>query len=231
MDQIVINPATDALLSVDEIYTFYPQREGLPGGELPVARAWETVPASAQVNRKFESIGALCVAIIDAHKRGEYGHCSWAVRWDMNPFDVIELHGHSQMLWPVHGEDETPSIEPIAELEMTVERGWIHFKKGQDPDVDSYSGFRENWGPDGTRKSTALGDLVRMHRKRRIFVKGHARDYCPLWTALDGVDEDFEVYFIWDLCAPVDPTSDDSVRQQLIDKGVHIIMADDIVVA
>ena len=78
-------------------------------------------------------------------------------------------------------------------------------RKGTRREVDSYSAFRENVGPDGKRPSTGLGAWLAARGIRRAFVCGLARDFCVRATAVDGAEEGLEVVVLDDLTRAVFP--------------------------
>jgi nicotinamidase/pyrazinamidase len=96
-------------------------------------------------------------------------------------------------------------------------------RKGSDPAVDSYSGFRENHGPDGSRPSTGLAGWLRERGVDEIVVCGLARDVCVLWTAQDAVELGFRASVLWDLSRPVTPASDAATRATLQAGGIAIV--------
>ncbi len=98
-------------------------------------------------------------------------------------------------------------------------------RKGTDPRCDSYSGFRNNWGPDGERAPTGLAGYLRERGVTGVVICGLARDYCVKWTAEDAADAGFAVRVVWDLCRAVDPSSDGQVRGDLERRGVAMVEA------
>ena len=140
--------------------------------------------------------------------------------------DVIELHGREQVLWPDHCVQRTPGAELHYHIDWTVFSAVI--RKGTDPEVDSYSGFRNNWDARGERPPTGLAGYLKERGVRDIWVSGLARDYCVKWTAEDAVDEGFRTTVLWDLTRPVDPASDAGTRADLEAKGVRIVESSEI---
>jgi nicotinamidase/pyrazinamidase len=57
-----------------------------------------------------------------------------------------------------------------------------------DHEVDSYSGFRNNWDAAGRRPPTGLAGLIREQGIIDVHVAGLARDVCVKWTAEDAAD-------------------------------------------
>jgi nicotinamidase/pyrazinamidase len=141
------------------------------------------------------------------------------------PFETMDLYGHEQVLWPDHCVQGSAGARlhhdlPIQHLDAIV-------RKGQDPAVDSYSTFRNNWNQAGKRPATGLAAYLKEREVRRVVLAGLARDYCVKWSAEDAVDAGFETTVLWELTRPVDPGSDDAVRKALEDKGVNLVDARD----
>ncbi len=203
------------------------QPDFMPGGALPVEGGDLLVEPVARLLRRVHGHLGAVVATQDWHPPG---HASFASSHPgRSPFETIDLHGHPQVLWPDHCVQGTPR----AELHPGIPREPFHaiVRKGTDPRVDSYSGFRENPGPGGTRPATGLAGYLRERGVDRVAVCGLARDYCVRWTAEDAAELGFETWFLWDLALPVDPGHDDAVRRALADRGVRIVPAADFLAA
>jgi nicotinamidase/pyrazinamidase len=202
---------TAALLLVDV------QPDFLPGGALAVAEGDAILaPLRALLDR---DPFALYVATQDWHPRG---HVSFASSHaGRRPFEVVALHGHEQTLWPDHCVQGTPgaALHPA----LPWERIAAVIRKGADPDVDSYSGFRNNWDAAGARPATGLAGYLRERGVDEVWLCGLARDYCVKWSAEDAAAAGFRTRFLWDLTRPVDPTSDARVRADLERAGVAIV--------
>lgn len=207
----VEDPSAAALVLVDL------QPDFLPGGALPVR---ENGGMLTGVRGLMESDRfGLQVATQDWHPPG---HVSFASAHEgREPFETIDIHGHPQTLWPDHcvQGSEGARLHP----DLPWERVSAIVRKGTDPRVDSYSGFRNNWGPGGGRPPTGLAGYLRERGIRELFVCGLARDVCAKWTAEDGAEAGFDVTFLWDLTRPVDPESDAQVRQDLAAAGVRVV--------
>jgi len=210
MEASAVRREHTALLVVDI------QPDFLPGGALAVAGGDEILaPIRDLLGRGgFE----VCVATQDWHPRG---HISFASSHPGHqPFDVIELYGHEQVLWPDHCVQGTPGAalhealprEPFA----------LIVRKGADPLTDSYSTFRNNWNPRGERPALGLAGYLRERGITDVYLCGLARDYCVKWSGEDAAAAGFRVTVLWDLTRPVDPRSDADVRRDLERAGVHI---------
>jgi nicotinamidase/pyrazinamidase len=150
------------------------------------------------------------------------GHISFASSHaGRAPFESISLHGHAQTLWPDHCVQGSPG----AQLHPAID--WRHadviVRKGSDPQVDSYSGFRENHGPLGLRPATGLTGWLRERAVEEVFICGLARDVCVLWTAQDAVHAGFRAHVLWDLTRPVSHASDPATRAALAQAGIGLI--------
>ena len=193
------------------------QPDFLPGGALPVADGDAILEPVRELilSRRFFHFAATQ----DWHPPG---HISFANSHpDRAPFDSITLYGHEQVLWPDHCVQDTPGAALYADLPWREMSAII--RKGTDPAVDSYSGFRNNWNKDGERAPTGLGGYLRERGVTDIYVCGLARDFCVKWTAEDGASLGFNTWVIWDLTRSVDPANDGSVREALSASGVRII--------
>ena len=206
-----ISRPTAALVVVDM------QPDFLPGGALAVAGGNEIV-APIGTLMSSDAFG-LCAATQDWHPPG---HISFASSHEgREPFSVIELHGHDQVLWPDHCVQGTPGAELHRDLPW--ERAGVVIRKGTDPRVDSYSGFRNNWNAAGDRPPTGLAGLLRERGIEQVFICGLARDFCCRWSAEDAARAGFQVCFLWDLTRAVDPAADEPTRTALVSAGVEIL--------
>jgi nicotinamidase/pyrazinamidase len=207
------DPSRSVLLVVDVQVDF------LPGGALAVADGDAVLEPIAALMKSdaFRDV----VATQDWHPAG---HASFAsTHPGRKPFEPITLYGHEQVLWPDHCV--VGSAGAALHPALPWERLRAVIRKGSDPEVDSYSGFRNNWDVHGERPSTGLGGYLHECGFTDVYVCGLARDYCAKWTAEDAVDLGFATTFFWDLTRPVDPASDHAVRDSLIARGVNIVDA------
>ena len=195
-----------ALVLVDLQYDF------MPGGALAVPRGDETVAIANRVLPHFNVVAATQ----DWHPRD---HGSFAANHPgKKEYDVVELGGVSQVLWPVHCVQESRGAQLHDELDRTKV---TVFRKGTDRDVDSYSGFFDN----GKRRATGLDAWLRERWITRVYIMGLATDYCVKATALDARELGFEVWLIEDGCRAVDVQKGDGERalMQMRGAGVNVI--------
>lgn len=193
-----IHPVRDALLVIDL------QPDFMPGGALAVAGGDEVVAPIAALLPRFTTV----VATQDWHPRGHRSFASSHA--GKKPFDTALLHGAEQTLWPDHCVQDTAGAALHAHL--PAHRVSMILRKGAHPEVDSYSAFRENLGPDGGRTPTGLAGWLRERGVARVFVCGLARDFCVKWSAEDAVAAGFQAVMIDDLTRSVVPTADAVAR-------------------
>jgi nicotinamidase/pyrazinamidase len=203
---------TDALLVIDL------QQDFLSGGALAVPGADAVVPSIARLARTFGTV----VATQDYHPRG---HVSFASSHPgRRPFDVVPLFGGAQVLWPDHCVAGSPGARLASAL--SDDAVTLILRKGTRSDVDSYSAFADNPGPDGHRRSTGLGAWLRDRGIRRVFLSGLARDYCVRASALDAVAQGFESILLDDLTRAVAPDRVEEVDRDLAAGGVRVVLSD-----
>jgi nicotinamidase/pyrazinamidase len=194
------------------------QNDFLPGGALAVPAGDQVIPVANRLMPQFD----LVVATQDWHPRN---HGSFAANHPgKRPGHVVDLHGTKQVLWPVHCVQETHG----AKLAPRLDASRIHkiFRKGEDPAIDSYSGFFDN----GHRRSTGLGEYLSSRAVTRVHVMGLATDYCVRATALDARKLGFEVVLILDGCRGVNLSPDDvaSAISEMKRAGVKVETSDEL---
>jgi nicotinamidase/pyrazinamidase len=202
----------DALLVVDV------QNDFCPGGALAVPEGDAVVPLINEIMGLFPVV----VATQDWHPEG---HISFASRHPgKSPFEVAEVRGTEQVLWPDHCVEGTRGADFHPGLNTAAFR--FVLRKGMNLEMDSYSAFLEN----DHRTTTGLAGLLRELGVDRVLVTGLATDVCVRATALDGRGAGFRVLVIEDACRPVDvPTGTlDKALEEMRDQGVLILRTDEL---
>ncbi|SDK41321.1 nicotinamidase/pyrazinamidase [Catalinimonas alkaloidigena] len=201
-----------ALIIVDIQYDF------LPGGALAVTKGDQVISIINRLQPHFD----LVVATQDWHPAD---HGSFAANHaDKHPGEVIDLHGLSQVLWPVHCVQHSEGAALAQELDQ--EPIQEVFQKGTDPTIDSYSGFYDN----GHRKATGLTDYLKSKGVTDLYLTGLAADYCVKFTALDAVRDGFKAHLITDATRGVNLQPDDTEKAlaELKAKGVELLTSHDV---
>jgi nicotinamidase/pyrazinamidase len=136
---------------------------------------------------------------------------------DWHPADHCSFQTHGGP-WPPHCVQGTAGAELHPELDAT--RIQVVITKGSHPDRDAYSGFQ----------GTDLAKLLRQNGVSRVLVCGLATDYCVRATALDAVQEGFEVLVLEDAIRGVEVQPGDSQRAlaELRQAGAKVVVASDL---
>ena len=129
-------------------------------------------------------------------------------------FDVIQLDGKDQVLWPPHCVQKTSGAEIL--LDKALFKAIV--RKGMDPKQDSYSGFQDDGG-----KKTDMDKLLKKEKMNQLVIYGIATDYCVRATALDAVALGYKVILIKNLCRGVAPNTSQQAINEMKAKGIVIL--------
>lgn len=191
-----------------------------PGGNLAVAEGDRVIPVANRLMR--EGGYDLIVASQDWHPAN---HGSFASRHPGKlPFEMGELSGRPQMLWPDHCVQGTAD----AALHPALEQDRIHFiqRKGQDIGVDSYSAFRDN----DREALTGLADWLKARHVTALDIGGLATDYCVKYSVLDALDllPGVTVRFISDLSRGITAEGVRAAISEMEAAGVASVTSDQV---
>ena len=170
------------------------------GGALEVPNGNKIIPVinSLVKSNKFD----LITATQDWHPRE---HKSFASNHkNKKVYDIINLKGINQVLWPDHCVQRNKGSR--FHNDLNLEKKIKIFKKGSNPEIDSYSGFYDN----DHKSSTGLTEYLNKHKITDVYITGLATDYCVKFTALDSVKEGFKTYVIKDAVRGVNVNKNDS---------------------
>jgi len=187
------------------------QNDFMPDGSLPVAEGDCIVPVINNIQDKFD----LVLATQDWHPKD---HISFASNHDgKSNFDVIELHGNPQTLWPDHCVQGTEGADFHPDL--NTEQFEAIFRKGTDTSIDSYSAFYDN----SHLKSTGLTGYLKEKGVTELYLCGLAADICVYFSILDAFKEGFDCTFIEDASKALDNVHLDNLKQEMLAKGIKIL--------
>lgn len=168
------------------------QNDFLPGGALAVPEGDKIIPVVNALIPGFQ----LIVATQDWHPQD---HGSFAANHPgKNVFEMVDLHGMPQTLWPVHCVQNTGGA--LFAPTLDTPRIARVFPKGTDARIDSYSGFFDN----GHRGDTGMAGWLRGEGVTELTLCGLATDYCVKFTALDALECGFKVNLNLAACRGVD---------------------------
>lgn len=189
------------------------QNDFLPGGALEVKSGNDILPIINNLQKVFHNI----VATKDWHPQN---HKSFADNHQgKKPGDVILLGGLDQILWPVHCVQHSRGAEFPEELNVSNIDQVVY--KGEDPEIDSYSGFFDN----GHKKKTNLDNYLKSKNIDELYLAGLATDYCVKFTALDALQLGYKVHVIVDATKAVNIQKNDFEKalDEMKSTGVNLI--------
>jgi nicotinamidase/pyrazinamidase len=187
------------------------QNDFMPGGALAVPDADQLIPIINTLQLQADVI----VATQDWHPQG---HISFASSHKgTKPFEKITLNGHKETLWPDHCIQGTRGADFPDRL--NTHKIAAIFRKGMNPQVDSYSGFYDNHH----LIATGLGGYLHEKKVQTLYFCGVAADVCVYFSIKDALTEGFHCVFIKDASQPLNPEYYADFQQELSSKGVSII--------
>ncbi|MBO9124728.1 MULTISPECIES: bifunctional nicotinamidase/pyrazinamidase [unclassified Rhizobium] len=192
-----------------------------PGGNLAVPDGDKVVPIA---NRLIASDRYdLIVASQDWHPEG---HGSFASSHEgKQPFELHELSGKPQMMWPDHCVQGTKDAELHPELR--VPEIDVIFQKGEKHHVDSYSAFRDN----DQDAITGLADYLKEQGVTELDLCGLATDYCVKFSALDALEmlPGVKVRFIEDASRGITPEGVAAAIREMRESGIDIVTSEQLI--
>jgi nicotinamidase/pyrazinamidase len=193
------------------------QNDFVSGGSLEVPFGEQIIPLVNELSTRFDMV----VATQDWHPSS---HKSFASNHhEKKAFDKIILGGLDQVLWPDHCIQGSSGAAFHHDLDMN--RVEAIFRKGMDPDIDSYSGFYDN----GHKKSTGLDGYLKARGVNEVYVCGLAGDYCVYFTAKDALKTGFKTYVIEDATRSINNKDFANAKDDIRKAGGKIINSDQIV--
>ncbi|GHA50546.1 bifunctional pyrazinamidase/nicotinamidase [Salinimicrobium marinum] len=192
------------------------QNDFIPGGSLAVPEGDQIVQVINAMLPKFD----LVVATQDWHPSD---HKSFASNHPgKEVFEKIELNGLTQQLWPNHCLRDSYGAQFHPELETKPIEAI--FRKGMDPEIDSYSGFYDN----GHKKSTGLAGYLKEKGAEDLNFCGLAADICIYFSLLDALKEGFSATLIEDASKALDTSGFTNIKEDIKEKGGKIITSEEI---
>jgi len=208
IEKNIVLKKDDALIVIDM------QNDFIPGGSLPVEGGDLIITDINDVIEKF--VDSIVVHSQDWHPPN---HLSFASNHpNKNPGDEFQSKDGAigPILWPDHCVQNTYGARFHKKINIKMINKII--QKGMNPEIDSYSAFLEN----DKKTETGLREYLNSFDIKRIFICGLALDYCCYNTAMDGIDFNFETFFLIDLTKGVDAPPGNIVESlnNMIEKGI-----------
>lgn len=186
------------------------QNDFIPGGALAVPEGYKIVELINKLQHKFD----LVIATQDWHPED---HSSFAVNHSgKKEFERIPWKGREQVLWPVHclqnswGAKFHPDLR-TAKIEAI-------FRKGTNPEMDSYSAFYDN----GHLNTTGLAGYLKEKGVDELYFCGLAAEICVYFSVMDALEEGFDATIIEDATRALDPTDFENAKKNILEKGGKI---------
>ncbi len=212
--QAKIKPGSQDLLLVVDVQNCF-----MPGGSLAVNDGDKIVPIINRIAPAFEHV----ILTQDWHTPG---HISFASSHaGKKPFETVSLPYGTQVLWPDHCVQGTPSAE--LHKDLRIPHGELVIRKGYRQHMDSYSAFYEADG----KTPTGLVGYLKERGLTTVFLVGLATDFCVFWSAMDARKAGFNALVIEDATRGIDAGgSMGRAWQEMLGAGVKRIQSSDIVV-
>ncbi|MFZ6052458.1 bifunctional nicotinamidase/pyrazinamidase [Halocola ammonii] len=186
------------------------QNDFTPGGSLEVPNGDKVVPVINEIQSEYD----LVIATQDWHPED---HKSFASNHKgKKQFEKIEWKGLEQILWPDHCVQGSRGSEFHPDLHTN--RIEAIFRKGMDPDIDSYSGFYDN----GHKKSTGLTGYLKEREVDELHICGLAGDVCVYFTLSDAISEGFKTTLIENGTRALDDKKFNEQINELKGKGLKV---------
>ena len=158
------------------------QNDFMPTGALPVPEGDLIIPF---INAEMRNGYDLIVATQDWHPAN---HKSFASNHaGKKPFEVIKLNGIDQILWTDHCVQGTFGAELHKDLDIRPISAI--FRKGMNPEVDSYSAFFDN----NKQGNTGLHGFLQDKGIKELVFCGLAGDFCVAYSANDARELGYKV--------------------------------------
>jgi len=188
------------------------QNDFCPGGALAVSEGDRIIPMVNALSPKFDKV----VATQDWHPSG---HVSFAETHARNPYDIMEIDGLQQVLWPEHCVSGTFGADFHRDLDLREVD--LIIRKGTNPHIDSYSTFLEN----DKKTETGLHGYLRGFGISHLYLCGLATDYCVYFSAMDAVNLGFQVTVLMTASRGVDvpPGNIDTTIRAMRERGIRIL--------
>src|SRR4030042_3536761 len=135
------------------------------------------------------------------------------------PFDVIEINGRQQVLWPPHCVQGTENARILVDNNLFQ----AVVQKGRDRRYDSYSTFEDDGGP-----RTELESILRRNGIERLVLYGIATDYCVRASSAHALRGGLQVTVIEELCRGVALDTSQAAWEEMKEKGVDILQRFDV---
>ncbi|MEQ1975551.1 bifunctional nicotinamidase/pyrazinamidase [Xenorhabdus sp. SGI240] len=198
------------------------QNDFCTGGALAVKDSDAVIETANDVIALCQENNIPVIATQDWHPAN---HMSFAENSGKKVGTLGKLNGIPQVWWPNH----CIQGEFGAEFHALLNQSAIQeiFRKGENPQIDSYSAFFDN----DHNSKTHLDAWLTEQNIQRLLIMGIATDYCVKFTVLDALTLGYETYVIVDGCRGVNIQKEDSQRafEEMARKGAKLVPQNEII--
>lgn len=187
------------------------QNDFIPGGALAVPGGDEIIELINKLQPQFD----LVIATQDWHPGDHFSFAS--SHPGKKEFEILEMQGLDQVLWPVHCVQNTYGANFHQDLHTA--RIETIFRKGIDVRIDSYSGFYDN----AHLRSTGLTGYLKEKGATDLYFCGLAAEYCVYFSIKDALAEGFKASLIEDATRALDNSDFDAAKEDILARGGKII--------
>lgn len=191
------------------------QNDFLPGGNLAVPDGDKVIPIINNLMEQFEPDKIFVTRDMHPKDHGSFA----SSHKGRKIFDLIELNGVKQVLWPDHCIIGTRGAELSEDLDIPEDATIID--KGMNKEYDSYSGFKDAGG-----SPTGLEDALKnkgVLPGSFLYIVGLVLDYCVTATAIDAANLGYEVSVILEACREVAPEITELAIKEMAKVGVVVL--------
>ncbi|KAL4445941.1 hypothetical protein ABPG74_010933 [Tetrahymena malaccensis] len=189
------------------------QNDFCEGGSLAVPGSQKVINQVNQIrqNHHFDVI----IATKDYHPAN---HISFAASHPgEKAFTNLTLpNGKVQELWPIHCAAGTSGSD--FHKDLVIQPSDQIILKGQDVNIDSYSGF----GSQG--EDTGLLQYLKQQEVSTVYCVGLAYDFCVGSTAIDSAKNGFKTYLVEDATGSISDESVKSMQKRFEEFGDKIVL-------
>lgn len=186
------------------------QNDFCEGGALAVPGANNIMPV---VRLLLDNLADEVIFTQDWHPAN---HGSFASVAGKDPFAKGFLNDEPQIFWPDHCVQDSDGAEFHVDIFPCDDE--VVIQKGQDPAVDSYSGFANKYPA-----ISELGQYLNQRKVDRVYICGLATDYCVKATALDAAKIGLETIVVVNACAGVDEKSTREALEEMRKAGIILL--------
>lgn len=151
-------------------------------GSLPVPDGQSIISPVNQLITEFGHV----IATQDWHPENHFSF--FTQHKDKKAFDAVTKDDYIQTLWPPHCVQGSSGADFCPELHTNTVAAI--FRKGMDPNIDSYSAFFDNQ----KLKNTGLNGYLKGLNIQELHFAGLAADYCVYFSMIDALNLGYSVF-------------------------------------